>query len=345
MKISFHDNADDSLFKFAVIIAEYRGKWVYCKHKDRNTYEVPGGHREQGESILQTAERELYEETGAVRYRIRPVCAYSVKNSEETFGMLYYAEIDEFSELAFEIEKIELFDNLPENLTYPHIQPSLFYRTKKVIKGSSFSYVLWDWNGTLADDARVALSSVNDMLIKRNMPPIDKDFYLHNCTTPIIDFYRKIFDFDKIPFEDLLKEFGEGYHAHINESGLMPGARDVLEDLKKQGVSQIIISSSAQKELLTFAERFKVKDYFSNILGAENYYSESKKERAASFISESRIDPKEVIVIGDTIHDYETANAINAECILIANGHQSKEKLLRCGKIVLDDITEAGLYV
>ncbi len=346
MKINYYDNVDDSLLKFAVIATEYKGKWVLCKHKDRDTYEVPGGHREQGESILQTAERELYEETGAVRYHIRPVCAYSVYKSEETFGMLYYAEINEFSKLpSFEIESIEFFDSLPGRLTYPDIQPYLFYRAKKLIKGRSFSCIIWDWNGTLIDDADIALYSVNDMLLRRDMAPIEKDFYLKNCTTPIIDFYKKIFDLNSIPFENLLNEFREGYHAHINESGLMSGSRAVLENLKQQGVSQIIISSSAQKELQTFIKRFKVDDYFSVILGAEDYYAGSKEKRAVSFISESQIEPKEVVVIGDTVHDCETANAINAECILIANGHQSKEYLLRCGKIVLDDITDVSLYV
>lgn len=66
--VSFYDNVEDALLKFAVIIARMNGKWVFCKHKERNTYEVPGGHREPGENIFDTAKRELYEETGALDY-------------------------------------------------------------------------------------------------------------------------------------------------------------------------------------------------------------------------------------------------------------------------------------
>lgn len=94
---------EEQVLKFAVIISRADGKWVFCKHKDRNTYEVPGGHREENESILETAKRELYEETGAIEYDLRPVCVYSVigrtrvnQTGEETFGMLYYAEIRKF---------------------------------------------------------------------------------------------------------------------------------------------------------------------------------------------------------------------------------------------------------
>ena len=66
MEVKFYDNADDGLLKFAVIISKSMGKWVLCKHKERNTYEIPGGHREEGETIFDTAKRELKEENGAV---------------------------------------------------------------------------------------------------------------------------------------------------------------------------------------------------------------------------------------------------------------------------------------
>ena len=128
MVVKFYETVEDSLLKFAVIIARSGGKWVLCKHKQRDTYEAPGGHREPGETIDEAARRELYEETGAVKYEIQPLCVYSVtaQTGEETFGMLYTAEITEFEkELHSEIERVELFEELPDNWTYPLIQPVL----------------------------------------------------------------------------------------------------------------------------------------------------------------------------------------------------------------------------
>ena len=46
VKVRFYDEVEDSLLKFAVMIARHDGKWVFCKHRKRETYEVPGGHRE-----------------------------------------------------------------------------------------------------------------------------------------------------------------------------------------------------------------------------------------------------------------------------------------------------------
>ena len=144
MEVKFYDKADTGVLKFAVIISRYDNKWVFCKHKERDTYEIPGGHREHGEEITETAKRELFEETGASVFYIEPVCVYSVtgknrlnRTGEETFGMLFYAEISAFeSELYNEIERVELFEEIPEKLTYPEIQPLLikeFLRRKNGI--------------------------------------------------------------------------------------------------------------------------------------------------------------------------------------------------------------------
>ena len=136
-EVRFYDDVDDGLLKFAVIIAKTDGRWVFCKHKKRDTLEVPGGHREAGEDILETAKRELYEETGALEYDIKPVCVYSVTAEDnfdgvETFGMLFFADIKRFEgELHSEIERTVISEGLAERWTYPEIQPKLIDEARR----------------------------------------------------------------------------------------------------------------------------------------------------------------------------------------------------------------------
>ncbi len=136
-KVQFYDRVDDRKLRFAVIVTKTDGHWVFCKHRERDTLEVPGGHREPDEKILDTAKRELYEETGAVDFSIEPVCVYSVAatgnaGGQETFGMLFYADVKTFEkELHSEIERIAIQDEMPEKWTYPEIQP---YLIREVLK-------------------------------------------------------------------------------------------------------------------------------------------------------------------------------------------------------------------
>lgn len=134
MKVEFPEIAEDSLLKYAVIAARYNGKWVFVKHRERSTLEIPGGHRENGENIAQTAARELFEETGAIKYSLRQLCPYYVSD----IGMLFYAEISELGKLPpSEIESVVLLDNPPQELTdwtYPQIQPVLLEKACSILE-------------------------------------------------------------------------------------------------------------------------------------------------------------------------------------------------------------------
>ncbi len=142
MEVRFYgfEKIENNKLKYAVICASQKGRWIFAKHRERSTWETPGGHREQSEDITEAAKRELYEESGATVYELEPVCVYSVTDNDTTdYGALFYADVRETGPLPeSEIGGIKLFKRLPGELTYPEIFPQLF---RKVTDYLSIKYM------------------------------------------------------------------------------------------------------------------------------------------------------------------------------------------------------------
>ena len=123
-------------YKYTVICANYKGKWILSKHKKRDTWETQGGHIEDGETPLEAAKRELFEESGIRDADVYPVCDYWGFNPFRcSNGMVFLAVVHSIGELPeSEMQEIGLFDELPENLTYPQTSPILYREAEKMLK-------------------------------------------------------------------------------------------------------------------------------------------------------------------------------------------------------------------
>jgi phosphoglycolate phosphatase len=207
---------------------------------------------------------------------------------------------------------------------------------------NNYSHIIWDWNGTLLDDVELCFSCINTLLINRGLPPI-KDIYSYRDVFcfPVIDYYRRVgFDFDKEPFEINAAEFIALYHSDNSRFHLHESVTDVLSAIKNMGISQMILSASEINNLMLQIELLGVEQYFENIIGISNIYAESKLGIAQAYISEHKLDVSRIVLIGDTVHDNDVAKALGIDCILIANGHQNRQKLIDCGVPVLCKITD-----
>ncbi len=201
-----------------------------------------------------------------------------------------------------------------------------------------YKYIIWDWNGTLLDDADAAMSSVNDMLKERNMPPIDMKRYRECIGVPIIRFYEKVFDLENEDYGEILKSYNEGYLRHLENTTLSQGAEEALEYFKSNGCTQIIVSSSNYEQLTANIHKYGIYEYFDAILGASDYLATSKIERAIKYL-EKHCDGK-ALVIGDLVHDAEMAKEIGADCILLSTGHEMRERLEKTGLRIIDSLKE-----
>lgn len=210
---------------------------------------------------------------------------------------------------------------------------------------NKFDAIIWDYNGTLIDDVNAALASVNDMLVKRNMPEITLEQYYSYIDTPIIKFYEHIFDLNVVTFETIVKEFSSGYYKHISKNPLMKNADILLNCAKERKIKQILLSASNQAQICDTLSRLKVTDYFDVISGADNDNADSKLKRGLKVIEQMGIAPQNTVVIGDTLHDYKFAQSINAKCILTTKGHQGRKQFANTDAVIIDDLKEAMEYI
>ena len=214
------------------------------------------------------------------------------------------------------------------------------------MKTNKYNTIIWDWNGTLFDDVDWCIEVLNTMLSKRGLKTVAGISEYHEVFCfPIIEYYKNVgFDFDKEPFEDLAVEFIELYHSKDKEKcKLFPNVEEVLSSIKNMGISQVILSASKMNNLEYQLSFFSIKDYFDELLGLSDIYAVSKVAVGMEYITCNNISS--AVLIGDTKHDYEVAEAIGVDCILIPNGHQSRETLESCGVMVLNNITDVPEYV
>ena len=204
-----------------------------------------------------------------------------------------------------------------------------------------YKHIMWDWNGTLLDDSRMAVMVINETLAKRDMPIISHSHYQKIFGFPVIDYYRRLgFDFVDESFEVVGTEFIEGYEKHKFDVGLHAGVEDVLLKLSSLRVSHSILSAYKQNTLDELVAHFGLTHRFLKIVGLNNHYAHSKVDNAIQWMSELEYETSEVLFVGDTDHYFEVAEAIGVDCVLIPGGHQTREALKKTGARVLDKLSD-----
>lgn len=203
-----------------------------------------------------------------------------------------------------------------------------------------YTHLIWDWNGTLLDDVQLGVEAMNAQLARHELPPLHGvDEYREIFCFPIVDYYRKVgFDFARTPFSELAQEWMDYYQPRSLQCSLMDGAQDCLYSLRKQGISQFVLSASHLEKLCEQIACYPIAEYFDEILGIGDIYAKTKADLALHWVKESGVDAKRLLFVGDTLHDWEVARAVGADCILYTRGHQSRKRLERVGCPLLDDL-------
>jgi phosphoglycolate phosphatase len=205
----------------------------------------------------------------------------------------------------------------------------------------NYTHILWDWNGTLFDDVELCRQLINELLTEYSLPEISLKQYRDIFTFPVKDYYAKAgLDLKNNSFEELGKRWMKQYELRKISSSLFPFTNNVLEKIKELNIEQSILSAYSENSLVSIVEHYGINEYFSHIAGLDHIYATSKVDIGKELIKKIGNGKGTVLMIGDTEHDYEVASEIGADCILIVNGHQCKEKLTNCGIEVFDSMEQ-----
>jgi phosphoglycolate phosphatase len=197
-------------------------------------------------------------------------------------------------------------------------------------------HLIWDWNGTLLDDAWLCVSVMSGLLEARGLPGLTAERYQRVFRFPVRDYYEDLgFDLEAEPFEVVGTAFIEGYHAREHAAELQPAARDVLAAVAAAGIGQSVLSASQQQNLEGQARRRGVAGHFQRLVGLEDHYAGGKVAQGRALIAALEVAPESVLMVGDTVHDAEVAGAMGVRCVLVPSGHQAPERLAATGAPVL----------
>lgn len=207
---------------------------------------------------------------------------------------------------------------------------------------SPYRHIIWDWNGTLLDDAWLCVEVLNHLLLERDMAPISGETYRENFGFPVIDFYRCLdFDFNEDSFEAISHEFIGNYESRwLKECALHPESRESLRRLANLGVTHSVLSAAKQEALEVGIQHFGIASFFTGLLGTDNIFARGKVEQGRCWIEQLVWRPEEVVMVGDTLHDFEVAQAMGTDCILVSHGHHTPARLANSGAPVVHSLAE-----
>ncbi|HZK09066.1 MAG TPA: HAD hydrolase-like protein [Bacteroidales bacterium] len=199
--------------------------------------------------------------------------------------------------------------------------------------------IVWDWNGTLLDDIAASLSAMNQMLASRQLPLLSQERYREIFTFPVRDYYQEAgLFFDEEEWDAVAMEFIDNYSVLLPGCGIHNGANQIISYLQNHGYRQFILSAMQQQMLLASVGACLDVKFFESINGLNDHYAHSKEENARLLVASSELQASELLMIGDTLHDYEVATSAGMQCILFSGGHQTAHRLEASGTLVIDKL-------
>ncbi len=209
-----------------------------------------------------------------------------------------------------------------------------------------YRHVIWDWNGTILDDSWLCVEILNNSLARRGLKTVTLKEYQQRFGFPVQQYYESLgFDFSRETFHDVSVDFHAYYSARRFECKMQQGVLETLEALKQMGITQSVLSAYEQSMLEQVIDHYGLRKYFTQLVGMNDIYAASKVDNGRLLVRGLTCLPSQVLLVGDTIHDWEVARQIGVDCVLFPGGHQTIERLQTCGVKIIPKISRVATMV
>lgn len=204
-----------------------------------------------------------------------------------------------------------------------------------------WQHIVWDWNGTLLADTEICVEVLNELMTEKGLSPMTLHRYRETFDFPVIDFYRSLgFPTSREEFEATSHEFIARYHTRAMRCPLHPGASHLIHRLHESGRTQSVLSAAQQDSLEKAVRDYELAFCFEHLIGARDIFAHGKKEAGIEWLKRHGLAADEIVLVGDTLHDFAVAQGMGIECVLVAHGHHSRERLEQSGAPVVEDFEE-----
>lgn len=207
-------------------------------------------------------------------------------------------------------------------------------------------HVVWDWNGTLLDDIAPSIDAINSLLRDRAMQEIAHEDYRERFGFPVRDFYIGLgFDLAREDFAGVSATFIQRYRDRLHLMRLHVGVHDTLQRLRLRGITQHVVSAMEARMLQEMLTHHQIVEHVQHIRGLDHLNATSKIDLGVALVTTLACSPDEVLFVGDTLHDHETAVAMGCRCVLFTGGHQSKQRLQQVGVDVIETLADVERFI
>lgn len=208
---------------------------------------------------------------------------------------------------------------------------------------SEVTHVVWDWNGTLFDDADTLIACTVEAFARPGLPPVTAERYRTLHTQPIDAFYDRLLGRPVPPAlrAELHAAFHDAYLRRRPGIGLAPDAAAALRTVAEAGLTQSVLSMHPHDALTALIDRFALRPYLLRVDGQRGADAGYKRDHLVAHLRALDRRPGDVLLVGDSVDDARAAAAAGTRCVLYASGLHSPDALHAEGVPVVHTLEHA----